>query len=294
MSDFPDKNGGFTDNLDGYRPKVSQSRIARIITDCTSGTTGQSKRVYYTASDLERTVNIFMKGISELGQEKILVAFPSTGEFSLGSLICQAVRQTGCKPVMLEADLSYLNIVDIIEKEKPGGFIGFPQLLLALQRITGGCFSAGLISGDYCIKADYMCPVFPHYGSREMGLAGAISCRCREGMHMRPDVIIEIIHNEGKPVPDGFEGELVISTPQMEAMPLLRYRTGDYTYIIPDACSCGSEWVRIGPVRRKTAIEAFDDKAFEDSSLLDIRGEKRITLANLKADDKPLFKGKRH
>ena len=294
MSDTADRNGGFTTDLRGYRPKVSQSDIARIITDSTSGTTGDCKRVYYTASDLERTVEIFMQGISELCQDKILVAFPSTGEYSLGSLICDAVERIGSVPVPLEAGLSYHNMVNIIEKEKPGGFIGFPQLLLALQRITGGCFSAGLISGDYCIRADYLCPVFPHYGSREMGLAGAISCRCREGMHMRPDVEIEIIDPEGRSVPDGVEGELVISTPLMEAMPLERYRTGDYTYIIPEPCPCGSDRVRIGPVRRRTAIETADDIAFADPELLDVRGERRITVNNLKAEDKPLFKAKRH
>ena len=294
MSDFSINVSGFTTDIRDYRPKVSQSRIARIITDRTSGTTGAEKRVYYTENDLQRTVEVFMKGISELCQDKILIAFPAAGDYSLGNLIAEAVRRIDSVPVFIENGLSYHNMVNIIEREHTGGFIGFPQLLLALQRITGGCFDAGLISGDYCIKADYMCPVFPHYGSRELGLAGAISCRAREGMHMRPDVEIEIVDENGTVVSDGIEGELIISTPIMEAMPLRRYKTGDYTFIYPEPCTCGSDWKRIGPVHRRTAIEAFDDDAFSNPGLIDIRGHKVITVENLKFEDKPLFSGKRH
>lgn len=288
-----ERDNSFTTDISGYKPRISMSCVAKIITDTTSGTTGREKRVYYTERDMERTVEIFVKGIAELKSRRTLIAFPDSGEYSLGGLIGEAVRRLGSTPVFFVPHMSYREMVRLAAREHPDAFIGFPQTLLALQRLTGGCFDAGLISGDYCIKADYMCPVFPHYGSREMGLAGAISCSARQGMHMRPDVKAEIIDENGLPVPDGTEGELVISTPEMEAMPLSRYRTGDYTYIIPNPCSCGSDWVRLGNVRRRTAAETLDDEAFRDPELIDRRGDRIITLKNIRENDAPLYSGKR-
>lgn len=288
-----DSSKPFTTDISDYKPRVSLSSVAKIITDTTSGTTGREKRVYYTRRDMERTVEVFMQGIAEMKSRRTLIAFPDTGEYSLGQLIATAVCGLGSTPIFLNPRLCYREMLEVISSQSPDAFIGFPQRLLALQRLTGGCFDAGLISGDYCIKADYMCPVFPHYGSREMGLAGAISCACREGMHMRPDVRVEIIDENGLPVPDGTEGELVISTPEMEAMPLERYRTGDYSYIIPEPCPCGSDRVRIGPVRRRTEIERLDDETYKDPDIIDWRGDRVITVRNIKPDDAPLYVGKR-
>lgn len=290
----------FTTDISSYRPKVSLGNVAKIITASTSGTTGVEKRVYYTENDLERTVQIFMRGISEMRPEKTLVAFPAAGLYSLGERIGEALRRLGACAVFTSPGMSYLSIVQLTEKEKPDSFIGFPQMLLALQRITGGCFGSGLISGDYCIKADYMCPVFPHYGSRETGLAGAISCRCRQGMHMRQDTDVLIVDESGAPVPPGTEGELIITT-HLEAMPLDNYKTGDYTCIIPAPCPCGEDGVRIGSVRRRAEIEVLDDELFTDETLIDAlvyrkAGElkvEKLFARDLKPDTRPFYPAKR-
>lgn len=268
----------FTTDISHYRPRVSQSEIAKIITDSTSGTTGAEKRVYYTAADLDKTVEVFEKGLSEVVDRKCLVCFPDTGPNSLGDLICRAVRNLGAEAVQLPPGRTYREMLAFAEG--CDSFVGFPQWLLALQRIQPGIFKKALISGDYCIRADYGIPVFPHYGSREMGLAGAISCRCRSGMHMRPDVDIEII-----------DGELIVTT-HLEAMPLIRYKTGDYTDILPEPCPCGSTWVRIGPVSRHNAIETLDDEMFNRyPDLIDWRGDRLVFKDEI--DMKPLFEGKR-
>lgn len=282
----------FLTDISGIRPKVSQSKIAKIITDTTSGTTGAGKRVYYTENDLNKTVEVFMAGISEMNPKRTLIGFPDTGEWSLGRLIAEALKNLGAEPVMIEAGMTYREMTGVMAHRHTESFIGFPQTLLALQRITDGGFENGLISGDYCIKADYMCPVFPHYGSREMGLAGAISCRERNGMHMRRDVDIEIVDENGNALPDGTEGELVITT-HLEAMPLERYKTGDFTYIMPGNCPCGDSSVRIGPVRRKSPMETMDDSMFADSELIDWRGDIRIYKKDLDSKSRPLYAAKR-
>ena len=268
----------FTTDISEYRPKVSQSEIAKIISDTTSGTTGKGKRVYYTEEDLEETIVIFMKGLSEVVEKKTLIGFPSTGVFSLGDLISRAVRRLGAEPVLTEPGSSYREMLELADG--CDSFVGFPQTLLALSRIHPGLFKKALISGDYCIRVDYGLPVYPHYGSREMGLAGAISCSERNGMHMRPDVDMEII-----------EGELVITT-HLRAMPLYRYKTGDYTEILTGKCPCGCDWPRIGAVSRHNPIEKMDDEMFNRyPDLIDWRGD-RLVFKN-EIDEKPLFEGKR-
>ena len=290
----------FITDISGYRPKVSQSEIAKIITAETSGTTGKEKRVYYTEEDLERTVEVFMQGISEMEPEKTLVTFPDTGPYSLGERIAEALSRLGAVAINPGKTWSYHKLVDIIFKNKPDSFIGFPQTLLALQRLTNGCFRAGLISGDYCINADYMCPVYPHYGSRETCLAGATSCRCRNGMHMRSDIDVEIIDENGGVLPAGETGELVLTT-HLKAMPLECYRTGDYTRIIPGDCSCGNKNVRIDSVSRHTPIEKLDDEMFADPKLIDCEyyvenGEIKkntVYIDDVSSLTVPFYRGKR-
>jgi phenylacetate-CoA ligase len=64
---------------------------------------------------------------------------------------------------------------------------------------------------------------------------------------------VEIIDPDtGELVPDGQEGELVMTTLQREAMPLLRYRTRDLTRIIPEKCKCGRTHVRIEPIKARS------------------------------------------
>ena len=74
-----------------------------------------------------------------------------------------------------------------------------------------------------------------------MGLAGAVTCPAFQGMHLREnDILAEIVDQAGNPLPAGCWGELVITTLQAEAMPLIRYRTGDYTRFYAEPCPCGS------------------------------------------------------
>ena len=76
--------------------------------------------------------------------------------------------------------------------------------------------------------------LYPHYGSRECGLGGAVTCPVFERMHLRENHIIpEIIDKHGNVLPEGAYGELVIITIGQQAMSLIRYRTGDFTRILP-------------------------------------------------------------
>ena len=93
--------------------------------------------------------------------------------------------------------------------------------------------------------------LYPHYGSRECGLGGAVTCEAFEGMHLRENHMIpEIIDEKGNVLPEGEYGELVLTTIGADAMPLIRYRTGDYTRILPP-CPCGGVTKRLDIVSRR-------------------------------------------
>ena len=86
------------------------------------------------------------------------------------------------------------------------------------------------------------------FGMSEMNGPGvAFECPEQNGLHIWEDyVIVEIINPDTlQPVPDGEVGELVLTTINREAMPLLRYRTRDLTRIIPGDCPCGRTHKRI-------------------------------------------------
>lgn len=93
------------------------------------------------------------------------------------------------------------------------------------------------------------------YGLTEIyGPGIGINCSESRGIHYWDDYIyIEIIDPKtGEPVPDGTEGEIVITTLVKEGAPLIRFRTHDISRIIPDKCSCGRSYPRIDVIKGRS------------------------------------------
>ncbi|MCQ2149313.1 MAG: phenylacetate--CoA ligase [Bacteroidales bacterium] len=93
------------------------------------------------------------------------------------------------------------------------------------------------------------------FGMSEMcGPGVAFECKEQNGLHIWEDYyIVEIIDPDTlEPVPDGQVGELVLTTINREAMPLLRYRTRDLTRILPGKCPCGREHLRLDRMKGRS------------------------------------------
>jgi len=93
------------------------------------------------------------------------------------------------------------------------------------------------------------------YGISEMmGPGVAFECQEQNGLHIWEDYfIVEIIDPVTlEPVPDGELGELVLTTINREAMPLLRYRTRDLTRILPGECPCGRHHRRLARLQGRS------------------------------------------
>ncbi|MBI0581740.1 MAG: AMP-binding protein, partial [Methanomassiliicoccales archaeon] len=89
------------------------------------------------------------------------------------------------------------------------------------------------------------------YGTSE--LSGPLWCECSEqnGIHVWGDItLVEVLDPEtDEPVPPGGKGELVVTMLLKEALPIVRYRTGDITTVSEEVCACGRTHPRIGRIQ---------------------------------------------
>ena len=118
------------------------------------------------------------------------------------------------------------------------------------------------------------------YGLSEIiGPGVATECEAQQGLHVFEDHFYpEIIDPDtGKPVPDGEEGELVITTLSKRAMPVIRYRTRDITSFITEPCPCGRTIRRIRRIRRRSddmliirGVNVFPSQV--ETALLEVEG----------------------
>jgi phenylacetate-coenzyme A ligase PaaK-like adenylate-forming protein len=170
-------------------------------------------------------------------------------------------------------------------EETPDVIVGIPLQILALAkyteivgtpiRIKSVLLSTDAIS-DTVVKTLerlWHCKVYRYFGMTEMGYGGGIECEVHNGYHLyESDFYIEIINPEtGQVVPDGTWGEMVITTLRRHGMPLIRYRTGDVTRIIPEKCACGSNLKRIDRIqhRVKDTIELLPGQLLTRNELDD-------------------------
>lgn len=292
LADLPFTTPDMLGQMPGAFLLTSQSEVSRVISGATSGTTGKAKRVFYTQRDTEHTVGFFAAGIGEMLSpgETCLIAFPFSGPFGLGDLIAKAVERLGGIPVRAGFGQSWAALSALVAQTQPQTYIGFPVTLLGLCRMYGASLpiQRALISGDACprgvteaLEQALGSRLYPHYGSRECGLGGAVTCPAFSGMHLRENHIIpEIVDETGRVLPEGEYGELVITTIGLEAMPLIRYRTGDFTRLLPP-CPCGGITRRIDTVSRREgeiSMEMLDSRLFSLPMLVDYRARWDGTL----------------
>lgn len=134
------------------------------------------------------------------------------------------------------------------------------------------------------------------YGLTEIyGPGIGINCDENSGMHYWDDyVYIEIIDPAtGQVLPDGEEGEIVITTLVKEGAPLIRYRTHDLSRIIPGRCACGSPYPRIDRIKGRTddmmkihGVNVFPAQIEEVLKSFDeISSEYQIRMSHLEGKD---------
>nr|WP_232362546.1 AMP-binding protein [Desulfogranum mediterraneum] len=273
---------------------VSQSRVARVVTLQTSGSTGSPKRFFFSIADLASTSDFFLHGMHSLlkGDERVLVLLPFLQPASVGELLIAALQQGGIKAAGMWPPLPGTAMSRQLREQQIRCVVGLPQQLLAVSTLAPpGQLRSMLLCSDYAapalrrrIEANCGGTTFLHYGTTESGLGGGVECRAHRGCHLREsDLLVEIVDPlSGKALADGQPGEVVLTTLGREAMVLIRYRTGDTACLERSRCVCGGITARLRAIRGRMAgcrlpcgdllySQEVDDLLFRIPGLLDYR-----------------------
>ncbi len=237
-----------------------------------SGTTGTPTVVFHTREDLAHWTDLTARSMYMAGlrKEDVFQNIMGYGLFTGGLGFHYGAEKVGAMVLPTAAGNSKRQIwfmntfrttaVHILPSYAMRLYSFFPEagidprkdLTLKIFFIGAEHHSEGLrqqIQEAFGVKA------FNSYGLSEMcGPGIAFECPYRDGMHLWEDeYIMEIINPEtGEVLPDGAEGELVLTSLCRTAMPLLRYRTHDLTKIIPEPCPCGRTHRRLARMRGRS------------------------------------------
>lgn len=248
-------------------PKV---QVIRLHTS--SGTTGKPKAIFFTSKDIDQAAELIARCLVMTGMKKndVLQNMMTYGLFTgalvmhygaekVGVLVIPAGPGNTEKQITLMQDFrstamhitpSYcLYLADVLEKKGIN-----PKKDLALRRAFVGAEPYSEETRKK-IEQSLGIDVYNSYGLSEMNGPGiAFECQEKHGMHLWEDnFLMEIIDPKtGEEVPDGKEGELILTTLCREGMPLLRYRTRDITSFISKKCSCGRTHRRISRITGRT------------------------------------------
>ena len=247
-----------------------KSKIIDYVT--TSGTMGDPVTFGCSEKDLERLAYNECKSFSCAGltENSVLQLMTTLDKrFMAGMAYFLGLRKLGAGVIRVGNGIPELQW-DTIQRLHPDAIMCVPSFILRLieyaeqngidyhhcsvKKIIG--IGEGLRNQDFTLnllgnRIHEKWPevqLFATYSSTEMA-ATFSECEFGLGGHVHPElIIIEIIGEDGLPVADGEVGEVVATTLGVEAMPLLRFRTGDIAAKIVTPCPCGRNSYRLTPL----------------------------------------------
>ena len=238
----------------------------------TSGTLGTPITFGLTDNDLNRlayneAISLACAGIKKGDVVQLMTTIDR--RFMAGLAYFLGVRQLGASIVRVGAGIPELQW-DSIRLYEPTYLIAVPSFLLkmiAYAEKNGIDYEASSVKGVVCIgeslrNQDFSntllaekiaekwkgIKLYSTYASTEMSTTFT-ECEYQQGGHHHPELIItEVLDDAGNRVGENESGELTITTLGVEAMPLVRFRTGDIVTIHTGTCACGRNTARVSPV----------------------------------------------
>ena len=272
---------------------VNSCRVADYIT--TSGTLGEPVTFAATDGDLERLA--YNEAISFLGAgctsaDVFQLMTTIDRRFMAGLAYFLGVRKMGAGVVRVGNGIPELQL-DSIRRFSPTVCIVVPSFLLRIIEYAGEqgfdlnqcslrkaiCIGEPLRNSDYSLntlgrhinRRWHTLSLHSTYASTEMGTSFT-ECAFGCGGHHHPElIIVELLDDDGRPVKEGEQGEVTITTLGVEGMPLLRFRTGDICSYDTSPCACGLTTMRLGMVvGRKQQMIKYKGTTLYPPALYDI------------------------
>jgi phenylacetate-CoA ligase len=241
-------------------------REAAVRVHASSGTTGKLTVVGYTAGDVELFARVNARSLAMAGAEPGMMLHNAYGYglFTGGLGLHYGGERLGLTVVPVSGGLTERQLM-LIRDLEPDVISCTPSYALTLaQAFAEGDVGPDEISLRFAVvgaepwteamrrEIDAGLGVLSSniYGLSEI-IGPGVSCECvegRAGSHVNEDHFLpEIVDPEsGEPLPEGEEGVLVFTTLTKEALPLVRYWTGDITSLSSTPCPCGRTFVRMG------------------------------------------------
>ena len=245
---------------------VPRDALARI--HGSSGTTGKPTVVAYTASDLDLFARMNARALAMAGAEPGMMLHNAYGYglFTGGLGLHGGGEALGLNVIPVSGGMTERQLT-LIEDLRPDVIACTPSYALTLA----SAFAArGVAPGDISLRFAVLgaepwtermrAEIDAGLGVRCTNIYGlsevigpGVSCECveeRAGSHVNEDHFLpEVVDPDtGDPVPEGEEGVLVFTTLTKEALPLVRYWTGDVCSLSSVPCSCGRTLTRMGPI----------------------------------------------
>ena len=244
------------------------SEIVRI--HSSSGTTGKPVIIPYTAKDVDDWATMFARCYETAGitkSDRIQIT-PGYGLWTAGIGFQAGCEKLGAMAIPMGPGNTekQLQMMQDLKSTVICATSSY-ALLLAEEINKRGikdkiCLTKGVIGSERWSdkKREYIAnelgiELYDIYGLTEIyGPGIGVNCNLQTGMHIWDDYLyVEIINPEtGENVPDGEEGEIVITTLVKEGAPLLRFRTHDLSRIIPGECPCGSRYPRLDIIKGRS------------------------------------------
>lgn len=248
---------------------VPRERIVEIVT--TSGTTGQPLLWMLTDADLRRlgaNEKLSFECAGLTASDTVLVATAMDRCFMAGAAYWLGLRELGCA-VARVGPSSPAYVLEVMQRLQPTAIVAVPsflRLIAAKAQESGIDLRNGSVRKLVCIgepirdrsfalnaagralEAAWGARLFSTYGVTE--LANSLcECAAGQGGHLHEQqLFVEVLDEDGHALPDGEVGEVVATTFGVEAMPVIRYRTGDCAALFREPCACGRVTPRIGPI----------------------------------------------
>ena len=292
---------------------VPDEEVVRI--HSSSGTTGKPVIIPYTKKDVEDWAIMFercyrLAGITE--KDRIHIT-PAYGLWTAGVGFQAGCERLGAMAIPMGPGNTEKQIQMMIDLKSTVLCATSSYALLLSEEINKRGIrdkihlKKGVIGSErwsdkmrQTIKEGLGIELYDIYGLTEIyGPGIGINCPGETAMHCFDDYLyIEIINPEtGENVPDGEEGEIVITTLVKEGAPLLRFRTHDLSRIVPGECKCGCKYPRLDTIKGRSddmfkihGVNMFP--ALVEEMLAKVDGatsEYRVTLARDDENNKDVF-----
>ena len=250
------------DNYPDGLVAVPRSKCVRV--HATSGTTGKRVMAFYTQHDIDLWTDCCARAITAVGgsEEDVCQIAYGYGMFTGGIGLDQGSRRVGCLTVPISSGNTDRQIQFIRDlgttilccTPSYAAYLGESMHEMGMTPdqipLKAGIFGAEAWSEEMRqdIQNTMGIKAYDIYGLTELSGPGvAFECSAQSGMHINEDhFMAEIIDPDtGEVLPEGSKGELVFTSIDKEAFPLLRYRTRDICILKREKCSCGRTLVKM-------------------------------------------------